>query len=186
MTEKTTPDRRAGQDTPPSPAQGMARTRRSGLKPMASLMWRVAAPALRKRGLAEARIVTDWRDIVGPFLADATSPDGIKRGGAAGKSEGPGTLTVRVAGPVAIEVQHLAPQIIERVNAYFGYTAVDRLRIVQAPPVARKPRRRPRPEPDAATRRAVDEQVSGVEDDELRAALARLGVAIQARESEKR
>lgn len=143
---------------------------------MASLMWKVATPVLRKRGLSEARIVTDWSEIVGPMLAEATSPDRLK----ADSRDAPGVLHIRAAGPVATEVQHLAPQIIERINAYFGYRAVDRLHIVQAPPRTRRRRRREPPALDQKTRQAVEGHVSVVPDDALRDALGRLGLAIEA------
>jgi hypothetical protein len=149
---------------------------------MASLMWKVATPALRKRGLSEARIVTDWSEIVGPMLAEATSPERLKTE----NRDAPGILHIRAAGPVATEIQHLAPQIIDRINVYFGYKAVDRLHIVQAPPRTRRRRRREAPALDAKTRAAVETHVSAVPDDDLRDALARLGLAIEGRDRRKR
>jgi hypothetical protein len=164
MPETTTPATRSDTNT------------RRGLQPMASLMWKVASPALRKRGLSEARIVTDWAEIVGPLLARATSPDRLKTDA----RDAPGVLHVRAVGPVATEVQHLAPQIVERINAYFGYRAVDRLHIVQAPPRTRRRRRPAEPATlDDNTRNAVEARVAAVSDDALRDALARLGLAIE-------
>ncbi len=148
---------------------------------MASLMWKVATPVLRKRGLSEARIVTDWSEIVGPMLAEATSPDKLQTD----SRDTPGVLHIRAAGPVAIEVQHLAPQIIERINAYFGYKAVDRLHIIQAPPRKRR-RRRAQPALDQKTRQAVENHVSAVPDDDLRDALGRLGLAIEAHDRRRK
>ncbi len=168
-------------ETSTPPSRPDTKTRR-GLHPMASLMWKVATPALRKRGLSEARIVTDWSEIVGPMLAEATSPERLKTD----SRDAPGILHIRAAGPVATELQHLAPQIIERINAYFGYKAVDRLHIVQAPPRTRRRRRREAPAPDDKTRQAVEARVSGVPDDALRDALARLGLAIEGRDRRRR
>lgn len=168
-------------ETPTRSAPPDAKPRR-GLQPMAALVSKVARPALRKRGLAEARIVTDWAEIVGPMLAEATSPDRLNTDA----RDTPGTLHIRAAGPVATEVQHLAPQIIERINAYFGYRAVDRLHIVQAPPKARR-RRRPAPvAPDDASRDAVEAHVAAVRDAPLRDALTRLGLAIEGRGGRRR
>ena len=42
---------------------------------------------------------------------------------------GDGVLQVRVAGPLAVELQHLAPQVLERVNTYLGYRAVTQLKL---------------------------------------------------------
>ncbi len=165
--------------TPATPSD--SRTRR-GLHPMASLMWKVASPALRKRGLSEARIVTDWTEIVGPLLAQATSPERLKTEA----RDAPGVLHIRAVGPVATEVQHLAPQIIERINGYFGYRAVDRLHIIQAPPRTRRRRRPPPAALDEKTRSAVEARVAAVPDDSLRDALARLGLAIEGHDRKRR
>ena len=67
----------------------------------------------------------------------------------------------------------------ERVNRFFGWSAVGRLALRQAPlsrrrPAARLPRARTR-----RRSRKVAETLAAVEDEELRAALARLGASIK-------
>ena len=153
-----------------------------------------ARPALRKRGLAVAGVIADWHRIVGAFLAGATAPEKL----VAGRSlpEGgrdAGVLHLRVGSPaLAPEIAHLAPQIIEKVNGYFGYRAVARLHILHAP-VSRpdtRPENRPEnrqdaarpPEAAPAESEAVRRQTAGVEDDGLRGALQRLGEAVAARQ----
>jgi hypothetical protein len=78
---------------------------------------------------------------------------------------------------VAIEIQHLSPVILERVNRFFGWRAVGRLALRQAP-LARRPEPpvRPAPDPQAAARLAATLDVA---DEDLRNALARLGAAIK-------
>jgi hypothetical protein len=75
-------------------------------------------------------------------------------------------------------VQHRSGQILERVNAYFGYRAVAEMRILQAP-VARKTPQSPAPEapvdPGALPPNAE------IKDGSLRAALLRLGSAARAK-----
>ena len=89
----------------------------------------------------------------------------------------PATLILRVEGPAAIEIQHLSGLIIERVNRFFGWQAVDRVTLRQAPLT-----RRPQPaqlkpiDPGAAERIA---STLAVADDGLRAALGRLGAALK-------
>jgi hypothetical protein len=76
---------------------------------------------------------------------------------------------------MAVEVQHMLPMLIERVNGYAGYGAVARIRIVQAPtPSAamRPPRRRP---VSPLQERMIDTALTGIEDEGLREALRRLG-----------
>jgi hypothetical protein len=84
---------------------------------------------------------------------------------------------LRVEGPIAIEIQHLSPVILERVNRFFGWRAVGRLALRHAP-LARRPMppARPAPDPEAAARLAGTLDVA---DEDLRNALARLGAAIK-------
>lgn len=152
---------------------------RGGPRPLARSVAKLTTPAIRRRGIAEAGVIVDWPKIVGERLAAASYPEQLSKP----RQGGEAVLRLRVAGSWAVELQHLEPVIVERINAYFGYRAVDRLRIVQGPlpPEAgpREPRRRPLASAEAD---AVAATVAGIEDDELRTALARLGRAIAAGE----
>ena len=94
-----------------------------------------------------------------------------------GNTPEPGILVLRVEGPAAIEIQHLAPQILERVNRFFGFAAVGRLAIRQAPVVRRARRKAATPDPEAVKRMA--ESLPGIEDESLKDALARLGASVK-------
>ncbi|MBP0575597.1 DUF721 domain-containing protein, partial [Mycobacterium tuberculosis] len=65
----------------------------------------------------------------------------------------PAVLTIACEGARALLLQHEAPRLIERINAFLGYGAVGRLRIVQKPIVRHE---RPRP-PAARPLAAADE-----------------------------
>ncbi|MEM7191809.1 MAG: DciA family protein, partial [Pseudomonadota bacterium] len=109
--------------------------------------------AARARGFATAALLSDWRTIAGAELARHTMPDKIiwprRRTGPYDDDEADtarrghkslgATLVLRIEGPRAIEVQHRATQMLERINAYFGYRAVTELRYLQAP-ISRVPR----------------------------------------------
>lgn len=140
-----------------------------GLRPVAVLLPRVTRPAFRRRSPAAAHLMSDWPQIVGPVLAAQTMPQRLVGG----------TLTLGCSGPVAMELQHLGPQLIAKVNGALGQRVVERLRFVQsAMPAA--PRRAPRPAP-AALPEPVNRALDSVEDPELRAALARLGRGVYRR-----
>lgn len=79
---------------------------------------------------------------------------------------------------MALEIQHSSDVILERVNRFFGWHAVGRLTIRQAPLSRRGRPARPRP-PDAQTVAREAANLGAVEDDDLRAALARLGASIK-------
>ena len=163
----------------PKSAQSVAaEARRRGLAPVAAAASRVAAPILQKRGLAEARIVTDWQAIAGDLVAQRSAPERLVRGR---KGETGGTLRLRVAGSWGLEFQHIAPDLMARINAYFGYPAVARIQIVQAPlPDRRRPPARPMPLPPAAETRLA-ERAAKIEDPELRARVIALGRALEQR-----
>jgi hypothetical protein len=151
---------------------------RRGLAPVAAAAARVAAPILKKRGLAEARIVTDWRAIVGATVAERSAPERLVR---ARQAEGGGTLRLRVSGAWALEFQHMAPELIARINGYFGYPAVARIQFIQAPlPAARRPPPPPaRLKPEAEARLVA--MAAKIEDPELRERVLALGRALEQR-----
>jgi hypothetical protein len=93
---------------------------------------------------------------------------------------------VRISGSLAIELQHLEPVIIDRINGYFGYGAVKRLKILQGPlpHPAETPRSGVTVDPEVAA--AVDSEVAPVGDDGLRQALAGFGRALCARTAKNR
>ena len=137
----------------------------------------LAAPAMRKRGFTEAALLTRWGDIVGPGLAAEAVPDRLAF--PRGRNSG-ATLHVRVAGAAALELQHLAPQIIERINVFFGYPAVARLALTQGPVVPPPARRETAPPAPVTADRAgaIDEAAADIADPALRTAIAALGRAV--------
>jgi hypothetical protein len=156
-------------------AQGF---RPKGPRPLADIAAAPIAEALQQAGFAATEVITRWDEIVGEDLAQRSSPIRIawpRRPQGAAEPE-PGTLHVRVEAPFALEVQHLAPVIIERVNAFFGWRCVTGLRLTQVP---MRPRKRPAepPRPPADENR-LSKAVSGFEDEGLRQAVARFGRAV--------
>src|SRR5690606_27124048 len=93
----------------------------------------------------------------------------------------PATLIIACEGFAALQVQHETGEIISRINGFLGFSAVGRIRIEQKPPVIPAKRRAKRLAPlGPAEERRVDKATDGIEDDALRAALARLGKNILA------
>ena len=101
-----------------------------GPKAIAALVGKSSRAALVRRGFAEADILNQWGSIVGPNLAEVSSPEKL---GYTRQSNREATLRIRVAPGWAPEFQHFEPLIIERVNSFFGYKAVARLQLIQAP-----------------------------------------------------
>jgi hypothetical protein len=79
---------------------------------------------------------------------------------------------------MALEIQHSADVILERVNRFFGWSAVGKLAFRQAPLSRSRRPARPRP-PDPKAVAEVAGTLQSIEDEQLRDALARLGAAIK-------
>jgi hypothetical protein len=151
---------------------------KSRVRPLAELLSACLSDAFKQQGFASAELVTRWIDIVGPEIGAHAEPMKIQWPRAIGNdAPEPGTLVLRVDGPTAIEIQHSAGVILERVNRFFGWRAVDRLALRQAPLTRRvkKTIRKPDPEATASIAAALPEVI----DDNLRQALARLGAAVK-------
>lgn len=178
-------------NVPPREVIAFARRRPSslfGVKTVGSFVPGLTRKAFEKYGFSAATLITDWATIVGGEMAAFTAPERLKwprnversgEGEEAEKGRPGATLVLRVDGARALDVQYGSRQIIERINAYFGYAAVAELRIVQGPVDARSrpaPAKRPAPMP-----RPVAPEIASVADVDLREALARLGEGIKGR-----
>ena len=148
-------------------------------KPLSVLLSDVFSDAYAKQGFAARELVTRWADIAGAEIAAHSEPLKMQwPRPVEGQPQEPATLILRVEGPAALEIQHSSDVILQRVNRFFGWSAVGRLALRQAPLSHRKAPVRGRA-PDAKAVAKVAETLSAVEDEELRAALARLGAAIK-------
>jgi hypothetical protein len=148
-------------------------------KPLSVLLSDVFSDAYAKQGFAARELVTRWAEIAGPDIAVHSEPMKIQwPRPVEGQAQEPATLVLRVEGPMALEIQHASDAILQRVNRFFGWSAVGRLALRQAPLLRRDPPPRPRA-PDARSVANVAETLSAIEDEELRAALARLGASIK-------
>jgi hypothetical protein len=157
----------------------MAKPRPISAKPLSVLLNDVFSDAYAKQGFAARELVTRWADIAGAEIARHSEPLKMQwPRPVEGQPQEPATLILRVEGPAALEIQHSSDVILQRVNRFFGWSAVGRLALRQAPLSRRKvPVRRGAPDPKAVAK--VAETLLAVEDEELRAALARLGAAIK-------
>ena len=156
----------------------MDKPRRSQPRPLSDLLRRTLNDAFAKQGFASTELVTRWPEIVGADIAAHSEPEKIQWPRPVGDAmPEPGTLMLRVEGPTAVEVQHLSRVILERVNAFLGWQAVGELRLRQAP-LTRRTRAKPAP-PDHEEQARIAATLSEIADDDLRAALARLGAAVK-------
>lgn len=157
----------------------MNKPARSYPRPLADLIGTCVGDVFAKQGFAGRELVTHWPEIVGEEVAALAEPIRLQwPRGRAGDEPEPATLLVRVEGPAALEIQHLAPVILERINRFLGWRAVGRIGLRQAP-LHRPERRKPRPAPSPERTAEVAAGLPELADAGLRAALARLGAAIK-------
>ena len=135
----------------------------------------IGGQSFRRFGFVQSAIVSRWGEIVGERYAKASCPESIKF--PAGKKAG-GVLTLLVEGAHAPLIQHLTPMIVERVNRFFGYAAINRIVFKQGKipaPAARPQRPQLRPVP-----KELGEGLREIADPELRACLESLAAQIAA------
>lgn len=155
------------------------KTRKRGPVMLAELVGKVIDPVTKRRGFATTDLIAAWPEIVGARFADCTRPEKILWPRGEDMEGAPALLVLRVDGPRAVLVQHEAGQIVERVNAYLGYGAIGHIRIIQAPVKGLGPTKPAAPPPLPADAEAqLAQTVAGVTNNNLRAALDRLGRGI--------
>ena len=152
-------------------ARSPARARGGPARAIADLMPQIGRSAFRRFGFVQSSVVTRWPEIVGPRHARVCAPEAI-RFPPGEKSDG--ILQLVVAPAHAPIIQHVIPEIIERVNRFFGYRAVAKVKMRQGevkPPPEQKASAPPslRPIP-----MELGESLRDVGDPELRAVLESL------------
>ena len=90
----------------------------------------------------------------------------------------PATLILRVEGAFAIEVQHLAPLLCERINGRLGWRCVGKIALRQGPIERRATGRARAAQPPAEAVAAASKLSEGIADEGLREALTRLGARV--------
>ena len=143
--------------------------RRGHARAAGELVGDIAGVTFKRFGFVQGAVVSRWAEIVGERYAKVSTPESI-RFPAGKKSDG--TLALTVEGAHAPLMQHLAPLIIERVNRFFGYSAIGKVAFRQG----RQPRPAPKVERPASAPvpKALGEGLRQIADPELRACLESL------------
>ena len=160
-----------------SDKDGRGRTgERSGRsRPVAELVPAIGQKAFRRFGFVEGAMIARWAEIVGPEYAENVVPESLRFPHG---QRSAGTLTLLASGAHALMLQHVVPQVVERVNRFFGYDAVARIAIRQGsvPPPARQRAQAP----ELAVPAEAAASLKAIRDDGLRASLEDLARQIAA------
>jgi hypothetical protein len=149
--------------------------RQNRARAVSELLPAIHGAAFKRFGFVQSALVTRWPEIVGARWAAASAPESL-RFPPGKKAEG--VLTIVVRGAHAPMMQHIAPEIVERVNRFFGYAAVARLTIRQGEVAKPMPRSAPTALTPAPAE--IGEGLKGIADPELRAVLESLAAGVHA------
>jgi hypothetical protein len=171
--------------------------RRKGPVSLDALLGEQLSPVIRAQGFANMAIHLHWAEIAGSSLSQWSEAVALKwpprptaqqtpaapsRNSRAPNSPGGATLIIKVEGAFALELQHSAPQVMERVNRFFGWRCVEKIVIKQGP--VRKQSiapKRPRKPLSVEDSHRLDTLLADMGSETLRASLERLGVAMLTR-----
>jgi len=160
---------------PRVPEAPKEQARRNGSRQVAELLPDVGRAAFRKFGFVQSSIIGRWGEIVGERWAAVSAPESLRF--PIGKKQD-GVLTLTVRGAHASMMQHILPEIVERVNRFFGYAAVARV-VIRQGEVAAKPERRAPPSIRAVPIELGD-SLKTIADPELKAVLESLAAGVAA------
>ena len=156
--------------------------RRGDAAPLGAFLGALVEPALARQGLGETSLVTDWSVIAGARLAGGCRPIEVQWPRTLRRDpDAPAalaTLVLRVEGAFALEAQHSAQMIIERVNAHLGWRCIGKIAFRQGPLDSAEMRAPKATPPSARARELAEGYAAPIESGELREALARLGARV--------
>ena len=139
-------------------------------------------PILAKRSGISTSLLNAWEEIAGESYAAFSRPESInwprRNEGMEDGSFRPGALTIACEGARVLFLTHAKDELIHRVNGFFGFIAIDRIRIVQKPIQPRTARHPPRPQLTLTEKKALERKLDGIESEELRRAILRLGTGV--------
>lgn len=157
----------------PKPKMEPQRSNRA--RAVSELLPEVGGAAFRKFGFVQHSIVSRWSEIVGERYARVSTPESIRF--PQGKRSD-GVLSLLVGGAHAPMMQHIAPEIVERVNRFFGYPAVARLSIRHGE--VQRTAKTPPPPSLKPLSEAMGNSLRGIVDPELKAVLESLAAGVAA------
>lgn len=140
----------------------------------------VSGRAFRRFGFAKSDIHMHWAEIVGPVLSKSSLPQRLVQPKSSDENGGgAGTLHIRVEGSYALEMQHLEHLVIDRINSYFGFKAVERL-VFHHGNIEKQdvPTKYSAPILSDSQKNELENTLKEVKDDELRKSLYKVGAEI--------
>ena len=148
---------------------------------MTDLIRPAIEPICRKRGFVSADIFINWSSIVGQRYAETVQPEKMvwpRKNNS--NSKEPATLVVRTDSATSMFLEYEKTQFVERINSFFGWRAINQIRIVNHPVRQKQPPTHvKRPELSQAEKQKLVLKIGGISNSRLKNALLRLGEDVE-------
>lgn len=154
----------------------------ASFKPIGGAVTALLDPMLAKRSHVDAALALSWPELCGEKLAGRTQPLKVTwpRRTSPDDPFEPGVLSIACEGAAALDLQYTTSELISRINGFFGYSAIKRIRIEQRPVDQFRPQqKKTRQALPESLRKGIERQVESIEDEGLRQALERLGQSVK-------
>ncbi|MFM7084313.1 MAG: DUF721 domain-containing protein [Hyphomicrobium sp.] len=109
-------------------------------KSVGSFLPQLTRKAFQKFGFSTTSLIFDWEKIAGSDLASWTMPEEVKwpknkeqNSISSHARSSAALLILRVDPAHSLEISYSVRQILDRINAYFGYRAISDIRLLSAP-----------------------------------------------------
>jgi hypothetical protein len=158
----------------------------TSFQPLGGSITKLLDPLLAKRSHVDAALALSWPDLAGSKLAGRTQPLKVTWPHRASPDDAfqPGTLTVACEGAVALDLQYQTSELIERINRFFGYVVIEKIKIKQTALDTFNARQKmKRKEIDPVDEKIILDAVQKIENEALRDSLVRLGKSIRISEA---
>lgn len=166
--------------------KGHREKRINGPLPMGAFVQKLTRSTLLRRGIHRHQILLDWHTIVGEKLSSLSCPLRITR---PKDVQSGGTLHLQVLSGASLLIDSSKDLVLERINQYYGYQVVSRLKILQTPslrgalprPVPAK--KLPKEKADVILTPALQKALEGISDPDLKKALTEFSHTFQAKKN---
>lgn len=166
---------------PPSSKKPSER-RRYHATTLSKIMPSLTRKVTSKQGMLFGAMINDWTSIMGSYYSQIMVPVRISF---PPKKKTGGTLWIKTTSAASMEIQQLQQQLIERVNGFFGYGAIEKFRIIHDSSALRhrqetvkKSTKHLSPKQQQDIQQQTTSTLKDIEDPELKAILERLGKAV--------
>lgn len=157
---------------------------RRGARPVGDLVSRLLDPVLARKAGMTTGLIAAWPELVGAKLDGVTRPEKLVWPPKRSEDDPfePATLVIACEGASVLRLQHGTSELLSRVNGFFGYRAIARIKIVQRAVAVHRPNRKPPTRVLRAEEKTdIAAMTAGIEDDRLRAALAAFAESVKSR-----